>query len=88
MEITDVKNPRKNAQRSVDLDISTDGVTFIPFTAMPGDTAGNDLFEKPAAVSSVPSLSRRAITGNGRAAAGLNTARRWCAAWQKPPKRR
>ena len=47
MEITDVKNPRsKNAQRSVDLDISTDGVTFIPFTAMPGDTAGNDLFEK------------------------------------------
>lgn len=42
-----IKNPRSlNPGLSVDVDISLNGGEFIPFTAMPGDTAGSDIYHQ------------------------------------------
>ncbi|WP_409566133.1 tail fiber assembly protein [Pantoea sp. CTOTU50773] len=43
--LIDVKQPRSiNPDVSVDVDISINGAEFIPFTAMPGDRAGRDIY--------------------------------------------
>lgn len=41
----DIKAPRSiNPDISVDVDISINGAVFIPFTAMPDDTTGHDIY--------------------------------------------
>lgn len=45
MDRIKIKNPRsRDLAVSVDVDISIDGAEFIPFTAMPGDAAGSDIY--------------------------------------------
>jgi len=43
----DVRKPRSvDTDISVDVDISINGADFIPFTAMPGDSAGHEIYLK------------------------------------------
>jgi hypothetical protein len=46
-EVIKVRNPRSiNPEKSVDVDISFDGEQFIPFAAMPDDTAGQSIYQE------------------------------------------